>query len=239
MRFPSAVQLLCATPAAVSASVLASPMSGRQLVDLSRFGSGFNVITIEDAKAAVAKNNVEHANLTNPTINRPSPSPPARVGTIDGGSSPQEGSCSEPKVRIEWRMLNDDQRMAFVKAVRCLIDAPPSGEFSAAGSQNRYEDLVAVHVEMSSTIHTLAQFLPWHRYYLNLFETMLREECSYTGPMTWWDETQDAGKFGISMVFSTQWFGSAPEKTADNEGTCITDGVGLPFHLPIRGFHRI
>jgi hypothetical protein len=25
------------------------------------------------------------------------------------------------------------------------------------------------------------QFLPWHRYYMHIYETLLRDECGYTG----------------------------------------------------------
>ncbi|KAH6657073.1 hypothetical protein BKA67DRAFT_488778, partial [Truncatella angustata] len=136
----------------------------------------------------------------------------------------QADTCTAPATRIEWRSLSDADRTAFVQAVKCLIDLPPSGSFAGTGAQNRYEDLVAVHLQMTGSIHMVAQFLPWHRYYVHVFETMLREECSYAAPMPWWNEPLDAGDFANAPLFTSQWFGSAPLN--NGQATCIEAGDG-------------
>jgi tyrosinase len=80
---------------------------------------------------------------------------------------------------------------------------------------------------IAGTIHMVGQFLPWHRYYLSVFESVLREECGYTGPMTWWDETRDAGDFEASGLFVAEYFGDAPVKTAAGQGACVSTGVSV------------
>ena len=104
------------------------------------------------------------------------------------------------------------------------MDLPASGAFQAAGAKSRYDDLVAVHFQMTETIHGVAQFLLWHRYYLHLFEDLLRSEGGLTGPLPWWDETRDAGHFSKAPMFTSEYIGSAP--LANNgQGFCVTDGV--------------
>ena len=133
------------------------------------------------------------------------------------------GSCTNPAPRIEWRNLGDGDKTAFVRAIRCLMDKPSAGGFPGSGS--RYEDLVWVHQQMAPGIHNVGHFLPWHRYYVAIFEFLLRDECGYRGPMTWWDETRDTGNFRGSPLFTPWWFGSAPYRAGD-QGTCVDDGVG-------------
>lgn len=138
----------------------------------------------------------------------------------------QSGNCTNPAVRIEWRDMSEQDRKGWVQAVRKLMDLPASGAFSAVGAKSRYDDLVAVHYQMTQTIHGVAQFLLWHRYYLHLFEDLLRSEGGLTGPFPWWDETRDAGNFAKAPMFTSEYIGSAP-LAKDGLGWCITDGVCL------------
>jgi tyrosinase len=141
------------------------------------------------------------------------------------------GGCNNPPARIEWRRLSDGDKTNFVRAVRCLMDRPSAGGFP--GSRSRYEDLVSVHQQMGPTIHAVGHFLPWHRYYVAIFESLLRDECGYQGPMTWWDETRDRGNFHGAPLFTSQWFGSAPYR-AGSDGTCVEDGVSMAlFQKPL------
>jgi len=137
------------------------------------------------------------------------------------------GSC--PK-RIEFRRLAASDRSAFVAAVKCLVQRPSAGGYP--GSHNRYEDLVSVHQRMTPQVHMTPIFLPWHRYYLAVFESMLRDECGYRGPMTWWDETLDAGRFTTSLVFQDATFSPAAKKV-NGQGTCVSRGVfgGMMLHI--------
>ncbi|KAI1292980.1 hypothetical protein F5Y03DRAFT_14985 [Xylaria venustula] len=145
----------------------------------------------------------------------------------DGGddAAAAAGTCnpSNPNVRIEWDSYSSADRTAFVKAIECLKKNPSAGS-QYTGAQNRYEDLVSVHRDMTNNIHQTAAFLVWHRYFVWVFEQLLRDECGFDRAMPWWDETKHAGAFAQSDVFTDAWFGHLPAKTSDGQGTCIESG---------------
>ena len=147
------------------------------------------------------------------------------------GDNARTAHCSNPKVRVEWRNMQPQQRKAFVNAIVCLWDAPPRG-ISGGAARNRYEELVWVHQQMVGKVHQSGMFLVWHRYYTHLFGRMLREECGYPGayPFPWWDETRDAGNFAASGLFTSEYFGALPQIN-NGQGTCVTNGVSsnLPY----------
>ncbi|KAH8648474.1 hypothetical protein BX600DRAFT_389090 [Xylariales sp. PMI_506] len=132
-------------------------------------------------------------------------------------------TCSaNPNIRFEWRDYSDSDRLAFVEAVKCLIDAPPSGDFPPA--TNRFEDFARIHQEYMPNVHNNAKFLIWHRYFLWAFEQVLRNECGFDRAMVWWDETLDAGAFAESDLFTnTLYFGHLPAPV-DDEPVCIVSG---------------
>lgn len=103
------------------------------------------------------------------------------------------------------------------------MDKPAEGLTKVATS--RYEELVWAHQSQVDDIHMSGVFLPWHRYYTHLLSRMIREECGYTAPFPWWDETKDAGNFTNSGLFTSEYFGSLPEVTQEGHGSCVTDGV--------------
>lgn len=143
----------------------------------------------------------------------------------DGSPSPSPSGaiCTSPRVRVEWRNMADSAKLSFVQAVQCLM-AAPTKVFGSAAS-NRYEELVYVHQQMTNTIHEDGIFLSWHRYFVWIFETMLRDECRYTGAMPWWNEARDSADFSASGLFTSQYYGTLPPIAADGSGTCITDGA--------------
>nr|XP_036582174.1 uncharacterized protein CTRU02_07740 [Colletotrichum truncatum]KAF6790834.1 hypothetical protein CTRU02_07740 [Colletotrichum truncatum] len=101
--------------------------------------------------------------------------------------------------RIEWRSLSDAGKADYITAVKCL-DSKPS---KIGLETSRYNDFPYVHAQLNIQIHFVAQFLPWHRYFVHIYETALRDECGYTGPMTYWDWTLDSDDMSKSPVFST------------------------------------
>ncbi|MCJ1441897.1 MAG: hypothetical protein MMC23_002389 [Stictis urceolatum] len=220
MRFSLLTQAICG---AVTVSALGIPdLEERQakLVDLSMFqGHTFPLLSPEQAAAEAGQNN---SNFKPETVSRPNA---AQVKVQAAGS------CANPAVRYEWRNLSDAHKAAYIKAAKCLFGKP--GQTGLTGATNRQFDMQAIHQHMTSIIHNVGQFLPWHRYYLHTYERLLREECGYTGPMTWWDETKDAGHFNTAPMFTESYFGHAPLKTSDNKGTCITSGAFANTELDI------
>lgn len=151
-------------------------------------------------------------------LNAPAVTPPTREPTMNLMAA--AATCANPRVRMEWDSMNNNDRQSFVNAVKCLIGKPASGQFSAA--RNRYEDLVALHQTLTVNVHNNSKFLIWHRYLLWTFEDILRSECGFTGPLPWFDETRYPGRFSQSSIFSSSWFGGIALG-----GRCVTDGVRI------------
>ncbi|KAI0412042.1 hypothetical protein F5X98DRAFT_24359 [Xylaria grammica] len=143
----------------------------------------------------------------------------------DAGNSTSSATCnpSNSHVRFEWDSYSKSDRTAFVEAIKCL-QTKPSGNSKYTGSTNRYEDLISVHRDMTANIHQTEAFLVWHRYFVWVFEQLLRDECSFDRAMPWWDETKHAGAFAQSDIFTDAWFGHLPAMTSDGQGTCIESG---------------
>ncbi|KAI1417419.1 Di-copper centre-containing protein [Hypoxylon sp. FL1857] len=137
------------------------------------------------------------------------------------------GDCANPNMRFEWDNYSASDKQAFVDAIQCLVNKPPSGNFAPA--KNRYEDIVRLHQTYSPNIHSKSttqqthKFLLWHRYYVWAFEQILRDECGFNRAFPWWDEKKWAGKFSQATIFTPQYFGSLPGST-NGAATCINNG---------------
>ncbi|KAI0401901.1 Di-copper centre-containing protein [Xylaria palmicola] len=155
-------------------------------------------------------------------------------GSSESAAANSTATCdpSNSHVRFEWSSYSRSDRTAFVGAIKCLQDKP-SGGSQFTGSHNRYEDLISVHRGMTANIHQTATFLVWHRYFVWVFEQMLRDECGFDRAMPWWDETKHAGAFAASDLFTNEWFGNLPAKTSNGQGTCIESGEfgGTTLHV--------
>lgn len=77
--------------------------------------------------------------------------------------------------------MSKPQRKDYIRAVQCLLDAPARLTQYGWANKNRYDDFVAVHINMTLAIHGTANFLTWHRYFVHLWERALRDECGYRG----------------------------------------------------------
>jgi tyrosinase len=88
----------------------------------------------------------------------------------------------QPAVRKEWISLNTTEKEEYINAVLCLYyKASKLPEGQVPGAINRRDDFTAVHINQTFGVHLNAVFLGWHRNFLNLYETALREECGYKG----------------------------------------------------------
>jgi len=224
MRFSVASVALCSAATTWAAAV--PNKDAVELVDLSTFKShGFPMITLEEAKAGIEAGVIPHKSDAGVGAH-------ANFASADLKTTATGSSCRSPAVRVEWRNMKDGDKKAFMGAIKCLMGKPGSGHHP--GSKSRYDDLVSVHQQLMPTIHQVGQFLPWHRWFLHIYEDVLRSECSYRGPLPWWDESRDAGRFSASPMFTDQYFGKLPAKTKNGQGTCITNTVGshiLEFSL--------
>ncbi|CAE6417122.1 unnamed protein product [Rhizoctonia solani] len=97
--------------------------------------------------------------------------------------------CSTPAVRKEWRDLDRTTQQGYISAVKCLATKPARVNNNTGATL--YDDFATVHMRLGEEIHFVAQFFPWHRWFVHLYETALKE-CGYVGSATYWDWTKDA-----------------------------------------------
>ncbi|RAK81955.1 tyrosinase family protein [Aspergillus fijiensis CBS 313.89] len=159
-----------------------------------------------------------------------------RESTTDYIPSYFTDGCTKEKmtIRKEWRHLTTQEQSHFLDALQCLMDKPAQSGLSATTS--RFSDLQALHRGMTNTayadiIHHVGQFLPWHRYYMHIYETLLRDECGYTGSIPYWNEQLDADSG--NMFQSTMWGADAFGGNGTGSGSCVTDGrfANMTLHI--------
>lgn len=113
--------------------------------------------------------------------------------------------CTKPSVRREWRKLSRKERADYIRAVNCLDNLPHSPDLRPTvfpddippvnESASLYDDFVYIHMDLNRKIHYTALLLPWHRWYVNMYEILLREKCGFKGIHPYWDWTMDAPDF--------------------------------------------
>ncbi|KAJ7217120.1 tyrosinase [Mycena pura] len=163
--------------------------------------------------------------------------------------------CIRLTIRREWRVLSNEQKLHYISAVQCLHRLP--GISHMQGAKTRFDDFVALHVVSTDAVHNVGHFLPWHRRFLNVYETALREECAFTGALPYWNWSQDIASgrplaespifdpvygFGGNGADILDYAGSLGKLnlTADNGwvppsggGGCVTDGPFSEFMLNV------
>lgn len=135
--------------------------------------------------------------------------------------------CEKPPVRREWRSLSQVEKSDYIMAVQCLRTIP-----SKLNSGNMlYDDFPRVHSQ--NPYHDTAAFLVWHRYFIHVYEVALKEQCGYTGVLTYWNWVLDWKNITRSPVWDSETgFGGNGNVTGEvtvGHGRCVIDG---PFaHL--------
>ncbi|KAM0795551.1 hypothetical protein BDR22DRAFT_883005 [Usnea florida] len=126
-------------------------------------------------------------------------------------------------IRREWRDLSDTEKGDYIQAVQCLRSSP-----SRLGlNQTLYDDFPYVHSRNGEASHDTAAFLPWHRYFIHVYEKTLREQCAYSGHLTYWDWSLDWEDVTHAPVWDTilGFGGDGDEEDLESiHGHCVTDG---------------
>ncbi|QRW00472.1 tyrosinase [Ceratobasidium sp. AG-Ba] len=140
------------------------------------------------------------------------------------------GNCTSPAVHMEWRSLSQAQRNSFHNAVKCL--QTKASNVNGVSSFNRYP---SVHSDVFGSVHYVAQFLPWHRWFLHLRRLDL-QDCGYTGPVPYWDWTIDSGKLATSNIWdpTTGFGGNGNTRTSAH---CVENGPYANFQLTYPSRH--
>lgn len=141
-------------------------------------------------------------------------------------------------IRREWRTLTPNDQQSYISAVLCLLHTT-STLFPSNTAKTAYSDFPWIHSRVGYFTHSSAPFLPWHRYFLHVYETTLREKCGYEGSLVYWDWTLDSDAVEKSPVFDAETgFGGdgevGGEITVSNTGRCVVDGpfagVEVEYH---------
>lgn len=85
-------------------------------------------------------------------------------------------------------------------------------------------------MDLNTRIHFTGLFLPWHRWYVYLFENTLKSKCGYTGVSPYWNWTIDAPDFFESSF----WKDSNPQSGLGGWGNPKAD-----YSVPDGGFRKL
>ena len=84
--------------------------------------------------------------------------------------------------------LENHTRLEYIQAIKCLHTLPSKIDpAKAPGARSRFDDFEATHIINTKLTHATGLFFAWHRWFVHLFETALREECGYSGYQPYWD----------------------------------------------------
>lgn len=99
---------------------------------------------------------------------------------------------------------------------------------------SRYDDFVHTHAAVGGKTHNTASFLPWHRMFISTFHAALRDNCSYTGTMPYWDWVIDSVNLTDSPIWdAASGFGGNGEFNEEQGQQCVRDG---PFAGTVRSW---
>ncbi|TQV92122.1 monooxygenase [Cordyceps javanica] len=133
----------------------------------------------------------------------------------------QPQKCKKLLIRKEWRNLTNNEKSAWIGAVKCLASirhqrlSLTKNQTVLEGKRSLYDDFSYSHASVVYSAHRNAYFLPWHRWFTHLFDASLRRNCGYTGPTPYWDWSRDHADLFRSPVFD-----DSPEHGLGGTGDC-------------------
>ncbi|KXJ88875.1 hypothetical protein Micbo1qcDRAFT_214040 [Microdochium bolleyi] len=219
MKFATILSQMLPLAALVSAAPHSSRQEANNPIPMAPVVIHPKTMTIEELTAVMQVNATTEASVA------------ASVAEADTIMHTQAG-CRNT-IYKRWGTLSAQERTNFVNGIKCLMNRPPRGNIWSS-ARSLYDELVYIHGAQVSTIHNNDSFLPWHRYYLFAFRSLMSSECGFNGPWPWWKETNNAGNFAASDIFSNQWFGALPARQGD-VSPCITTGAFAGIRDPFYG----
>ncbi|KAJ7178099.1 Di-copper centre-containing protein [Mycena filopes] len=124
-----------------------------------------------------------------------------------------DAACTNPAVRKEWRTLTKAERTEWIRAVTCMANLPhdegltPTVPISISNiapmnaSGSYYDDFVYMHMDLNTRIHFTGLFLPWHRWFVQVYENVLKTRCGFRGTSPYWDWVKDSANVHDSTLF--------------------------------------
>ncbi|KAM7193255.1 hypothetical protein V8F33_007955 [Rhypophila sp. PSN 637] len=141
----------------------------------------------------------------------------------------QTKTCTSPKVRKNWAKATSAEKRSYINAVLCLTTKP--SRLRVATHTTLYDDFGYVHAQLTNPqrIHGEPVFLPWHRYFVQVYEDALHS-CGYTGSAMYWDWASEWAAPSKSAVWDpVLGFGGNGSDSADGNGPSKLRVVNGPF----------
>ncbi|KAK0633958.1 hypothetical protein B0T14DRAFT_411105, partial [Immersiella caudata] len=142
--------------------------------------------------------------------------------------APRQG-CTNPKVRKSWRDATRAEKLAYLNAAVCVTKAP--SRLKTHPDAKLHDDFGYIHAVLSNSslpiiIHGYPNFLPWHRYFVQVYEDALRNDCGYKGAAMYWDWTKDSAAPSKSAIFDpvTGFGGDGDGPDQNGLGPRVKDG---------------
>ncbi|CAE6523734.1 unnamed protein product [Rhizoctonia solani] len=153
----------------------------------------------------------------------------AFAAVVVAAPAEKRATCANPVTYVEWRSLPQAQRNSFHTAVKCLRTK------KGVNGRTAFDSYPSVHDNVFGSVHYVANFLPWHRWFLYLRRLDLAD-CGYTGPVPYWDWTIDSGKLATSNIWdpTTGFGGNGNTRTSAH---CVENGPYANFQLTYPSRH--
>ena len=135
----------------------------------------------------------------------------------------RQTTCTSPRLRKSWTAATSTEKKAYIDAALCLTKK--TSKLGLTGA-TIHDDFAWVHNKLSNQIHSVAAFLPWHRYFIRVYENALKTECGYTGTALYWDWVADAAAPSLASVWDpVTGFGGNGTGIANTKFSfCVNDG---------------
>ncbi|KAI8610442.1 hypothetical protein BC830DRAFT_1145730, partial [Chytriomyces sp. MP71] len=131
--------------------------------------------------------------------------------------------CANPRVRQEWGQMSGGDKAAFVSACAALAKRPDSGQSSDPGSMS-WHDFVITHSNNAYWAHGNAQFYPYHRAMMWMFENAIISTGLWPSNkgVPYFDWSAMSQNWWTSDIFSSSNFGAISSNDPDH---CVLDGA--------------
>ncbi|KAI8612095.1 hypothetical protein BC830DRAFT_1231467 [Chytriomyces sp. MP71] len=140
-----------------------------------------------------------------------------------GASLVAAGGCKNPLLRSEWHQLSGDQQSAYVAACQSLASRQDSNQQSDPTKMS-WHDFVVAHSDTVFWAHGNAEFYPFHRAMVWMFEqAIISTDLMPPGMgVPYFDWSIKSQTWASSNIFSSSVFGAPSSGDADN---CVLDGA--------------
>ncbi|KAF2095406.1 Di-copper centre-containing protein [Rhizodiscina lignyota] len=154
---------------------------------------------------------------------------PDEVQDEDEGAEIETETNDNATLRREWRSLSTAEKLDYVEAVQCLYKKPSP----MRPNTTIYEDFAWTHNRHANETHQTAALLPWHRYYISIYEKALQHYCGYKGTLVYWNWALDWEEPANSPIFDPDTGlggdGIAGGAVTPSFGHCLHDGPFAHF----------